>query len=50
VWQGDAELSASANILFDGSAGSILTTEDLVVVAGFLADKLVKEARELSSE
>ena len=50
VWQGDAELSASANILFDGSAGSILTTEDLVVVAGYLADKLVKEARELSSE
>ena len=50
VWRGDAELSPSANILFDGSAGSILTTEDLVVVAGFVAGKLVKQARELSSE
>jgi len=48
VWQGDAELSASANILFDGSAGSLLTTEDLVVVAGFVAGKLVKEASGLS--
>ena len=47
LWEGDAELSPSANILFDGSAGSILTTEDLVVVAGFLAGKLVKQAREL---
>lgn len=49
VWQGDEELSASANILFDGSAGSILTTEDLVVVAGFVTGKLVKQARQLSS-
>jgi len=49
VWQGDAELSPSANILFDGSAGSILTTEDLVVVAGFVTGKLVKQARQLSS-
>jgi len=49
VWEGDAELSPSANILFDGSAGSVLTTEDLVVVAGFVADRLVKQARALSA-
>jgi len=49
VWQGDAELSPSANILFDGSAGSLLTTEDLVVVAAFVADKLVKQARTLAA-
>jgi hypothetical protein len=48
VWQGDAELSPSANILFDSSAGTIFSTEDLTVVAGLVAGKLVKQARELS--
>lgn len=50
VWQGDADLSPSANILFDSTASSILTTEDLVVVAGVVAGKLAKKARELSQK
>ena len=50
VWQGDAELSPSANILFDSTAGSILATEDLVVVAGVVAGKLAKQARELAQK
>jgi hypothetical protein len=50
VWQGDAELSPSANILFDSTAGSILSTEDLAVVAGVVAGKLAKQAREPSQE
>jgi len=50
VWKGDAELTPSANILFDSTAGSILSTEDLVVVAGVVAGKLAKQARELSEE
>jgi hypothetical protein len=50
VWQGDSELSPSANILFDSTAGSILTTEDLTVVAGLVTGKLVKQTREPSQE
>lgn len=39
VWEGDEEIPASGQILFDRSASAYLDTEDLVVVAGeaFLA-------------
>ncbi len=41
LWLGDEEVSASANILFDESAGKILPTEDLSAAAEALAQRLV---------
>lgn len=42
LWVGDEEVPASANIVFDASAGKILPTEDLSVVGGALARRLVE--------
>jgi hypothetical protein len=46
LWLGDVEVSASANILFDASAGKMLPTEDLSVVAGVTSRTLIKKARD----
>lgn len=45
LWLGDVEVSASANILYDASAGTILPTEDLTVVGGVVSRTLIKKAR-----
>lgn len=45
LWLGDIEVSASASIMFDASANSILPTEDLTVVAGVTSRALIKEAQ-----
>jgi len=44
LWPGDDEVPASANLLFDASAASILQTEDLSVAAGVLVRRLVELA------
>lgn len=44
LWLGDVEVSASASILFDASANSILPTEDLTVVGGVVSRTLIKRA------
>lgn len=41
-WPGDDEVPASANVLFDASAGRILSTEDLSVAASVLVRRLVE--------
>ncbi len=41
----DDEFPANANVLFDGAAGHYLPTEDLAVLAGMLAGRLIKAAR-----
>ena len=41
LWLGDEEVPASANILFDASAGKIMPTEDLSVLGGELVSRLV---------
>lgn len=41
LWEGDEEVPASANILFDECAGRILTTEGVTVVAGTLCSRVV---------
>lgn len=45
LWEGDDEVPASANILFDANAGKILATEDLSVAAGALVRRLVDISR-----
>ena len=45
LWVGDEEVPASANILFDASAGKMLPTEDLSVAAGVLVRRLVDISR-----
>jgi hypothetical protein len=42
--QGDEEFGPAVNVLFDGSAGHYLPTEDLAVLGGMLAGKLLKAA------
>lgn len=42
LWLGDEEVSASANVLFDASAGAILPTEDLSVAAETLVRRLIE--------
>ncbi len=41
----DDEFPASANVLFDGAASHYLPTEDLAVLGGLLASRLVKAGR-----
>ena len=41
VYKGDEEFSPSANVLFDAAAGNYLPTEDLAVLGGHLASRLV---------
>jgi len=45
LWEGDEEIPASANILFDANAGKILPTEDLSVASGVLVRRLVDISR-----
>ena len=42
VWAGDEEIPANANILFDYSAKEQIHIEDLAVIGGVVAGKLVK--------
>lgn len=42
VWEGDDEIPASANILFDSIAPRILPMEDLSVVGNLVVSRLVK--------
>ena len=44
-WQGDDELGASANMLFDGKANHYLHTEDISVVGNLLVDFLINLCR-----
>jgi glutathione S-transferase len=41
----DEEFPASANVLFDAAASHYLPTEDLAVLGGILAGRLIKAAR-----
>lgn len=41
IYRGDEEFSASANVLFDAAASDYLPTEDLAVLGGLLASRLV---------
>jgi hypothetical protein len=43
-WRGDDEFPASANLLFKASATEYLSTEDMVVLAGVIAGRLIKAA------
>ncbi len=40
LWRGDDEFGPDANILFDRSITRIFSTEDIVVLAGFIAGQL----------
>lgn len=40
LWRGDEEFGPDANILFDKSITKIFCTEDIVVLAGFVASQL----------
>jgi hypothetical protein len=42
LWQGDAELPAEANILFDANIAGYLPTEDITVLSETITWKLVK--------
>lgn len=42
IWQGDAELPAEANILFDANIAGYLPTEDITVLSETITWKLVK--------
>ncbi|GAB4506245.1 MAG: DUF3786 domain-containing protein [Anaerolineales bacterium] len=44
VYKGDEEFSPSANVLFDAAAANYLPTEDLAVLGGYLASRLVHAA------
>jgi hypothetical protein len=45
LYLADDEFSASANVLFDAAASHYLPTEDLAVLGGILAGRLVKAVR-----
>ena len=45
LYLADEEFSASANVLFDGAANHYLPTEDLAVLGGMLAGRLIKAGR-----
>ncbi|MBL7129938.1 MAG: DUF3786 domain-containing protein [Candidatus Omnitrophica bacterium] len=40
LWKGDEEFGPEANVLFDKSIKDILCTEDIVVLAGFVASNI----------
>ena len=44
LYLADEEFSASANVLFDGAVSHYLPTEDLAVLGGMLAGRLIKAA------
>lgn len=46
LYLADEEFSASANVLFDGAVGHYLPTEDLAVLGGMLAGRLIKASRD----
>ncbi|MGD8398136.1 MAG: DUF3786 domain-containing protein [Anaerolineae bacterium] len=46
LYVADDEFPASARVLFDGSASRYLPTEDLAVLGGMLASRLIKAARQ----
>jgi hypothetical protein len=43
LWEGDDEVAASSNMLFDSSIKELLPTEDVAVCGGFIASALIKE-------
>ena len=43
LYLADEEFPASANVLFDAAAGHYLPTEDLAVLGGMLAGRLIKD-------
>lgn len=45
LYLADEEFPASANVLFDASASHYLATEDLAVLGGMLAGRLIKAAK-----
>jgi len=45
LWLGDEEVPPAANMLFDANTGKVLPTEDISVMGGALARRLVKLAR-----
>jgi len=45
LYAADEEFGASASVLFDGAADHYLPTEDLAVLGGMLAGRLVRTAR-----
>ena len=45
LYLGDDEFPASANVLFDAAAGHYLPIEDLAVLGGMLAGRLIKAGR-----
>ncbi|MCD6554459.1 MAG: DUF3786 domain-containing protein [Anaerolineae bacterium] len=45
LYLADEEFGASASVLFDGSAGHYLPTEDLAVLGGLLVSRLIGQAR-----
>ena len=47
VWEGDEEIPASANVLFDSVALEILDTEDLAVVGSLTVARLLKAKAQL---
>jgi len=46
LYLADEEFPASANVLFDAAAGHYLPTEDLAVLGGMLAGRLIKSSGE----
>ncbi|UCF08321.1 MAG: DUF3786 domain-containing protein [Thermoplasmata archaeon] len=42
VWEGDDEVPASSNMLFDATIKELLPTEDVAVIGGFVASMLIK--------
>lgn len=45
IWEGDEEFEASANILFDNSAGNFLSPEDAAWLAGMVVYRLAALSR-----
>jgi hypothetical protein len=44
VWKGDEEVPGSANVVFDDSAKSMLSAEEICVIASIVVSKLIKHA------
>lgn len=45
LWEGDSEVKASSNILFDSSIKELLPTEDVAVIGSFVASALIKNKK-----